>query len=330
MKYIVKMETRLTSLLKLDVPIVQAPIGTATTVALVSEVSKAGALGTLSITWRSMDQSRAMIRAIKQKTNRPFGVNIVLTIDPHEKIEMCLEEGVKVISFFWGDPRSFIDVIHSRGTLVMHTVGNASEAKLYFKAGVDILVAQGIEAGGHIWGKTPLKSLISEVRAHVPDAVLVAAGGIADSDDVRYALRMGADGVSMGTRFVASREADAHPTYLKKLMEAKASDTVYTTLFDGGWPNAPHRVLRTKLVSQWEREGMKPRGQKPNEAEVIGHLESGESVMAYDDSFPSATATGEIEKFPLYAGESVGKTNDIKSAAGIVEELRLALDGAVN
>lgn len=321
--------TRLNSLLGLEVPLVQAPIGSATTVALVSEVSKAGALGMLSGTWRSTEELRSMIREIKSRTVRPFGVNFVLTIDPMEKIRMCLEEGVRVISFFWGDPRPYIPEVHGHGALVMHTIGDAEEAANLRGQRIDILVAQGIEAGGHVCGRSELFSLIPAVREVVGDSVLVAAGGLGNPNAVRKALECGADGVGMGTRFLASLEADVHPLFQQRILRSQASDTVYSTLFDGGWPNAPHRVLRTEFVAQWEKDGYPKKGHRREEDTIIGYRETGNPVRAYEDSFATSGTVGAIEKFPFYAGQSVGQIESIQTAAEIIESIRLELASPV-
>lgn len=318
-----QLQTPLTKLLGLEIPLIQAPIGSATTVELVSEVSNAGALGMLSLTWRSADETRDMIRRIKDRTDRPFGVNFVLTVDPREKVNICLEAGVRVISFFWGDPRPYIQMIHEAGALVMHMIGSEDEAVSCHAAGVDILIAQGIEAGGHVCGRSELRTLVPRVRSAIGDGVLVAAGGISDGKSMREAMDLGADGVAMGTRFLASTEADVHELFQKRILAASASDTLYSMLFDGGWPNAPHRVLRTSFVSQWEQAGRPPAGQRLEENQIIGYREFGQAVLAYEDSFATSKTTGAIEKFPLYAGQSVEGINEIKSSSKIVSDLKI-------
>lgn len=147
------LSTPLCPLLGIDLPIIQAPIGSATTPALAAAVSNAGGLGMLAVTWRDSDELRHTLRATRRLTDRPFGVNLVLRWPPAERLAVCLEEGVPVVSFFWGDPAPYVARVHDAGALVMHTVASATEAEQAVAAGVDVVVAQGWEAGGHVWGR---------------------------------------------------------------------------------------------------------------------------------------------------------------------------------
>ncbi len=147
--------TSLSQLLRIDLPIVQAPIGDATSPALAAAVSNAGGLGTLAMSFEGIDAMRQSIRETRSLTNHPFGVNLILNWPQEERLKVCLEEGVGVVSFFWGDPSPYVKAIHSVGARVMHTISSAKEARQAVDAGVDIIVAQGWEAGGHVWGEGP-------------------------------------------------------------------------------------------------------------------------------------------------------------------------------
>jgi nitronate monooxygenase len=146
------LETSLTKLLHIATPIIQAPIGSASCPALAAAVSNAGGLGMLSITWRSLDDTRRVIWETKELTKKPFGVNLVLEFDTEERLQIALENAVPVISFFWGDPSPYVEQIHRNRATVMHSLGSAAEVRPLVDAGVDVLVAQGVEAGGHVWG----------------------------------------------------------------------------------------------------------------------------------------------------------------------------------
>lgn len=294
--------TKLTQLLKIDMPIIQAPIGSASCPALVAAVSNAGGLGMLSITWRSLDDTRHAIWETKRLTNKPFGVNLVLEWNPEERLQIALENSVPVISFFWGDPSPYIEQVHRNGSTVMHTVGNAAEVKPLISAGVDVLVAQGIEAGGHVWGQVGTFTLLPSVVDVARDKPVAAAG------------------VWLGTRFVASEEAYAHALYKQKVLEATETDTVYSTLFDRGWENAPHRTLRNSTVEMWEEAG-RPITNRPGEGETIAHHPDGREIEHYEDTMPLPGMTGEVEKLALYAGQSSGLIRSIKPAGDIVREL---------
>ncbi|MHB1930967.1 MAG: NAD(P)H-dependent flavin oxidoreductase, partial [Acidimicrobiales bacterium] len=193
--------TRLCQLIGIEVPIVQAPIGNASSPELVAAVSGAGALGMLSATWRAPAEIRRVIGEIRDLTDRPFGVNLVLEWEQDARLDTCLEEGVRIVSFFWGDPARYLGRVHDAGGIVMHTVGSAAEARQRAADGVDVVVAQGLEAGGHVWGQVSTMALVPAVVDAVGDVPVVAAGGIADARGVAAALALGASGVWMGTRF---------------------------------------------------------------------------------------------------------------------------------
>ena len=162
---------------------------------------------------------------------------------PAERLAIALEEGVPVISLSWGDPAPWVEQIHAAGALLVHMVGTTAAAVAAEDAGVDVIVAQGYEASGHVEGQTSIMALLPEMVDAVAPTPVLAAGGIGDGRGLAAALCLGASGVWMGTRFLLSDEADAHPDYQGWLLEAGASDTIHTTLFRGGWPpehSAPH------------------------------------------------------------------------------------------
>lgn len=314
------MQTAFTRLLGLEAPIVQAPVGGISTPALVAAVSNAGALGMLSITWRDPDQLRALLRETRRLTSQPFGVNLVLAWDPVERLTIALEAGVRVVSFFWGDPTPYVRRVHEAGALVFHTVGSADEARRAVDSGVDVIVAQGWEAGGHVWGQVGTLALIPQVVDAVAPVPVLAAGGIADGRGLAAALALGAAGAWMGTRFLLAEEAATHPVYRERLITASETGTVYGTLFDGGWPDAPLRSLRNSTVIAWETAGRPPHGKRPGEGEIIAHNELGEPVPRYDSTAPAVGASGQIEAMCLYAGQGVGLAQRVQPAAEIVEE----------
>jgi NAD(P)H-dependent flavin oxidoreductase YrpB (nitropropane dioxygenase family) len=203
-------DTALTRLLNLDVPIVQAPIANLTCPELVAAVSNAGALGMLSVTWRKPEEIRSLLRRIRELTDRPFGVNLVLAWNMRKRLEVCLEEGVPVVSFFWGDPSPYLGPVHDAGAVAMLTVGSAEHARIAVDQGVDILVAQGCEAGGHVIGSVATLPLVPSVVDAAGGTPVVAADGIADGRGLAAVLALGAAGAWIGTRFVASEEALAH------------------------------------------------------------------------------------------------------------------------
>ena len=307
--------------LGITLPIVQAPIGSASTPELAAAVSNAGGLGMLAGTWRSPEQWREAIELTRTLTSFPFGVNFVLAFDPEARLQIALEAGVTVVSFFWGDPAPWVARVHHAGAIVVHSVGSGEEARSAAGAGVDVLVAQGVEAGGHVRGETPLVQLLAEVRGAAAGVPILAAGGIADASDVRTALVAGADGVWVGTRFVASHESAAHADYKRRLVEATESDTILTDLFDIGWPDAPHRVIRNSTVREWESAGRPSSGQRPGEGKPVAQHRDGRQVMRYEDMPPIEGMSGHLEALPHYAGRSVERIDRVLPAAEIVHRL---------
>lgn len=205
------------------------------------------------------------MRAVKARTDQPFGVNLVLAWPAQERVDLALQEGARVVSFFWGDPGGLVDRCHQAGALVAQTVGGLEEARRAADGGVDLIVAQGWEAGGHARGQVTTMVLVPAVVDAVAPTPVVAAGAIADGRGLAAALALGAAGAWIGTRFLATPEAAAHPQYQRRVVEAGIEDTVHTGIFDLGWPDAPHRTLRNATVRDWEAAGRPPTGDRPGE-----------------------------------------------------------------
>jgi NAD(P)H-dependent flavin oxidoreductase YrpB (nitropropane dioxygenase family) len=313
--------TPFTRLLGIAAPIVQAPIGSATTPELVAAVSNAGGLGMHSITWRPVDEARALIRDTKSLTGKPFGVNIVLEWDPADLLQVAIDERVPLISFFWGDPAPYVAAVKSAGLLVSHTAGSAVEAVAARDAGVDVIVAQGWEAGGHVWGNVATMPLVPAIVDAVPSIPVIAAGGIADGRGLAAALALGASGAWMGTRFLLASESPIHPWYRTRLLSASETATEHTRLFDGGWPNAALRTLRNETLRKWEAAGRPPSGSRPGEGEVIAHRADGSPVLRYHDDFPMTGVTGDLAGMVQYAGQGVGLIRESLPAARIVQNV---------
>jgi NAD(P)H-dependent flavin oxidoreductase YrpB (nitropropane dioxygenase family) len=316
------MKTVLCERFGIDVPIIQAPMGGAVGPTLAAAVSNAGGLGML-VPWRAdMDTVRQQIREMRSLTSRPFGVNLNLEFPQEERLAVCLDERVPVISFFWRDPSSLVPRAKAGGAIVMHTVGSAAAAKQAVSCGLDIVVAQGWEAGGHVRGTVATMALVPAVVDAVSPAPVVAAGGIADGRGLAAALALGAAGVWVGTRFLASREAAIHARYRERLLRASEDDTVFLdNLFDVRWPDAPHRVLRNKTVEAWEAAGRSPSGKRPGEGEVIATSQSIGPIVRYQSYTPGADADGDIDAMALWAGQSVGLVSKVQPAGDIVREI---------
>ena len=316
------MKTMLCERLGIELPIIQAALGGATCPSLAAAVSNAGGLGMLVLSRTELDAMRQQIRETRALTSRPFGVNLNLLWPQDERLAVCLDEGVPVISFFWCEPtRALVERAHAGRAIVLHTIDSAAAARRVVDLGVDVVVAQGWEAGGHVRGEIATMPLIPCVVDAVAPVPVVAAGGIADGRGLAAALVLGAAGAWIGTRFLASEEAAIHPRYRELLLRAKETDTVFTKLFDGGWPDAPHRVLRNKTFTAWEAAGCPSPGTRPGEGEEVGRLPTGKPVSRYQSYTPGANVEGDVDAMSLWAGQSVGLVSRVQPAAAIVREI---------
>jgi NAD(P)H-dependent flavin oxidoreductase YrpB (nitropropane dioxygenase family) len=316
------MQTRFCERVGVELPIIQAPMGGAVGPALAAAVSNAGGLGML-VLWRAdLENVRRQIRETRALTSKPFGVNLNLEFPQQERLEVCLEERVPVISFFWRDPSALVQRAKAAGATVLHTVGSAVDARRAVDAGVDIVVAQGWEAGGHVRGTVASLPLIPTVVDAVSPTPVIAAGGISDGRGLAAVLALGAAGAWIGTRFLASEEATIHPRYRELLLKATENDTVFAEeLFDIRWPKAPHRVLRNKTVEAWEAAGRPVSGKRPGEGEVIATSKTSGPVVRYQSYTPGPDAEGDIDALSLWAGQSVGLVSRVQPAAEIVREI---------
>ena len=309
-------------LLGIQLPIVQAPVGSVSTPELAAAVSNAGGLGMIGVGGMPLDVVEARLRATAGLTGRPFGANVILAISPPGAVDVILDAGVRILSLFWGEPAPFVDRAHQAGAIVLSTVGTAREAREAVAAGVDIVVAQGWEAGGHVRGTVSTLALVPRVVDEVDPVPVIAAGGIADGRGVAAVLALGAAAAWIGTRFVCAEESGAHPVYQQLLADAAETDTVHSTLFDRGWLDAPHRTLRNSTVRAWQDAGEPPSGDRPGEDEVVARRHDGSEIRRYAVSPPSvAVATGEPEAMAVYAGQGVGLITRPEPAADIVRRL---------
>ena len=314
------MKTPLTTLLNIQFPIVQAPIGSATNPILASEVSNAGGLGMLALSWKSEQECTDMIQATKKRTINPFGVNLVLAWNQEKRVEICIREKVPVVTFFWGDATPFIKKLQEHQVKIGQTVSNAEEAVYYEEKGVDFLIAQGWEAGGHVKGTVASSVLVPAIAAKV-NIPVVASGGFTNGEGLIAALTLGAAGISMGTRFLMSKEASIEANYADSITKATENDTTYAkNLFYRGWENAPHRVLTNSTVKKWEKAGKPKAGHRPDEQKVIGYKANQEPILNYSDNNPIQGTTGNLEAMALYAGQSAGLLKDRIPARQIIEQ----------
>ncbi len=293
----------------------QAPTGSIAGPELCAAVVRAGGVGAMGLTWTSPEDAAVSVRAVRARVgDAPFQGNFALAFEPHA-LSAALEAGLPAVTFSWGDPTPYLALCRDHGARVGAQVTSREEAEALIGK-VDFLIAQGVEAGGHVQSSSPLFDLLPQIVPLGPP--VVAAGGLADGREVRRVLDLGAAGAMLGTRFVATRESRAHEAYKTRIVEGR--ETALTELFDLGWPNAPHRVLRNSTLEAWEAAGHPPSGVRPGEGETVGHAPGG-PILRYEDTAPREGFAGEIEAMCLYAGTGVGRIDDLPQAGDLVRRL---------
>ena len=311
--------------MRTELPIVQAGMGGGLAGhELAAAVSEAGGLGTIGIL--APDDLREEIAAARRLTDKPLAVNLLLPFARRSHFEAASEADVVVT--FWGRPK------RRTSKTWIHQCGSAEEALLARRAGADAVIAQGVEAGGHVRGTVPAMELLARVRDALPDPYpVLSAGGIADASDVKARLDAGAEAVVCGTRFLMSEESGGHQAYKARLIEAR--ETVLTELFGAGWP-APHRVVANEATARWLRDD--PRGPgwlrafHRATAPVLSRVPVPMQLRMAGTQSPSrpifgpaaATVDGPpnlVDAGPLYAGECIDRIGDVRPAGELVREL---------
>ena len=319
--------TDLLSQLGLDRPVVQAGMGGGSaTSALALAVSDAGGLGTIGIL--PPDVLRAEIATVRAQTPKPLAVNIIVPLAHRAHWEVASQADV-VVTHWETTPK------RRTAKTWIHTIGTDAEALAAVAAGADAVIAQGVEAGGHVRGRVPALELLDQVlRVVGPRVPVIVAGGIASAADVHTALEAGATAAVAGTAFLATEESGAHPGYKQRLVES--DETILTELFGMGWPNAPHRVLPNEATRRWlTGDPRGPAGVRmlhtlltPAARRMPTRVQTrmrGRAATGALDLTPATPIDGmsaaTLDTHPLYAGETVARITEIRPAAAVVEDL---------
>jgi len=309
-----------------DLPIFQAGMGGGTAAhELAAAVSEAGGLGTIGILGPA--DLRGELLAARSRTAKPIAVNLLLPFARRGHWEVAGEADVVVT--FWGRPE------RRTARIWIHQCGSVDEALAARAADADAVIAQGVEAGGHVRGVVPALELLKRVRAALPaDYPVLLAGGVADAADVREALAAGAVGAVAGTRFLLSNESRAHPEYQRRLLDA--SETALTQLFGAGWPDASHRVIPNAATERWLRRDRRGpaavrllnRLSAPLASRLPLSLVSRAAALQRPGLpvfGPVSPLVGDanrlVDAAPLYAGTSVERIRDMRPAAELTREL---------
>lgn len=302
--------TAFTELVGCRVPIQQAGMGAASTPELALAVSQAGGLGMLAAA--TNDLPADVDAMLVSSAGLPFGVNFLMPFFDRAMLD-AVAPRVPLVEFYWSDPDPvLVGVVHDAGALAAWQVGSVEEARAAADAGCDLIVAQGIEAGGHVRGTVGLLPLLDGVLDAVAVPV-VATGGIGTARGVAAVLAAGASAARLGTRFAATAESGAHPTYKQALVGASAMDTVVSETYSEWWPDAPHRALRSAVDMA-----------NALDDEFVGDVGGAGDpfpIPRFAVRPPNRATRGRIDGMALYAGQSVGAVTEIGSAADVVREL---------
>lgn len=312
------LKTPLCDLLGIEHPIIQAGMGPLTSPGLVAAVSNAGALGSFSTFLRPVEDTRDQLEKLRVLTNRPFAVNHVVQTLDDETFTLGLAARPKLVSFALADPGDYVNRAHDAGALVMLQVTTVAQAELAAERGVDIVIAQGGEAGGY-GGSVATMALVPQVVDAVRPLPVVAAGGIFDGRGVAAALVLGAAGVNLGTRFLASVEAPVADAYKQMIATAVSEDAVKVEVINELIPvgrsgfGTVLRSLRTPFIDEWEPKREEARRQAER---LLREIEG-------------AAESGRMQEYLAAAGQSAGGVREVLPAAEIVRRLVAEAEAAL-
>ncbi|MEX1198258.1 MAG: nitronate monooxygenase [Pseudohongiellaceae bacterium] len=313
------LHTPLCDLLGCRHPVLLAGMGGVSRHALAAAVANAGGFAKLGMVRESVERIRNEVNALRQATDRPFAVNLIPAATDSAlldaQVRACIELRVPFVELFWDVDTALIRHLKDEGIGVLHQVGDGRDAEKAVRAGADVLIAQGVEAGGHVRGTRGTLNLVADLSSRYTIPV-VASGGIASGPALMAALVAGAQGVNLGTAFLATDEANAHAHHKQRICDADSDETLYTRLFSLNWHEpAPVRVLPNR-VTRGEYGVFQP-GDTPQR---IGE-QDGQAVYRFSTDSPLAGAAGELDDMALYAGQGCGEINTIMPAAERLEEL---------
>ena len=304
------LHSRICELLEIEHPVISAPMAGVATAELAAAVSKAGGLGLIGAGAGSPDWLRDQIRAVRERTNRPFGVGFISSFPGLEElVQVALDERVAVVCHSFADPSPYVAAAHDAGVKVLAQVQKVTHAKKVALAGVDAIAAQGTEAGGHTGhsGTLPLVPAVIDVAGDIP---VIAAGGIADGRGLAAVLMLGAEGAFIGSRFVASLDSAREDWEKQIVVKAGVDETVLTKAYDLAMGSAfpadiGDRVIRNDYTSEWHGR----------DAEVVAKSEALKAqVTAAIQAKDAGTA-------PIRAGSAVGLISSVEPAGELLRKI---------
>jgi enoyl-[acyl-carrier protein] reductase II len=290
-------------------------------------VTAAGGIGAVGVGFTPAERLREVIHAIRERVGgRSFNVNFITPFGNEDQVGVCVEERVPIVSFHWGHPPAGqLALLHEAGVSVWEQVGTPEAARIAVEDGVEVVVAQGWEAGGHNYGGLPTMVNVPTIVDAVDGAALVlAAGGITDGRQVAAALCLGADGVWVGTRMAASHEARVHPEHHRRLVETSGDDTVRSAIFGPEMPAFnPMRVQRNRVVAEWTDRLAEVPTERDGLDEVGSTVFLGQPTVMrkFNVLLPVPETTADWEEMPWLMGQGVGLIHSVEPAGVVVRRM---------
>jgi nitronate monooxygenase len=310
------LKTPVCRLLDCCYPIVSAGMGGVARSELVAAVASAGGYGLLGMVREPPELIRREVAAVRDRTDRSFGVNLIpygtapALLD--EELAACFEAKVHALCFFWEVRPALIERAHAAGCKVLYQVGRLADAVAAETAGADVVICQGVEAGGHVHGGVSSLVLLPQVAQAVQVPVL-ASGGFATGGGLVAAFALGAQGIHCGTAFLATHESFAHDFHKQRIAEATSEQTVHSDVFAINWPPAsPVRTLQNSVTEAY-RDDLWGHGPDDFPREAIGH-EGERPIYRFSTDSPLRNMTGDFEAMAPFAGQSCGLIDDICAA----------------
>ena len=319
-------KTRFTERFGVTHPFAQAGMAFASeTPALAMAVTGAGGIGALGVGFMPPDELRKIIHEIRAETDKPFNINFITIFDNDTQIRVCAEEKVPVVSFHWGHPSpENLKLLRDAGVSVWEQIGDVEAARKAVGNGIEVIVAQGWEAGGHNYGGLPTFVLVPEIVEAVAPALVLAAGGVTTGRQVVAALALGADGVWVGSRLVATKEAAIHDEHKRRIVSSTGDQTVRSGIFGPEWPHFnPMRLLRNRVVDEWTDRLSEVPMERDN-LEVVGRtvFMGEEHVMRkFNVILPTPATEADWEEMPWLAGQGISQIDDVPGAAEVVTRM---------
>lgn len=311
-------------------PILQAGMGGVARAELAAAVALAGGHGSLGMVRERPELISTEIDAVRARTDQPFSVNVIPAATDRrlldEQLEVCFEKGVHSVSLFWDVHADVIQRIKSHGLLVIHQVGSVAQAQQAERAGADVVVAQGFEAGGHVHGSVTSLVLLPRV-VQLLDVPVVASGGFATGESLVAAWALGAAGIQCGTAFLATAESFAHDYHKEAVVAATEEDTVHTEIFAINWP--PHSSVRVLENSVTRAEGgSAPAAHAATAAEPIA-MDDGRPILRTSTDSPLRTTTGDLEPLAIFAGQVTGQLDTLPTVRERIDSIISAVECTV-